>query len=502
MAFEKMLLDEGLVDPASTGLKDSQINEGVFAKGLTSIMISGEPGRLGQMNDPKQSEVAGDVEAILVPTESGKTRSYGLLEALAIPKVSQHKEAALEFIKWFTSKDWQMENYASGFLPTRTSALAALNEEGKLISGDALVEESKYVEPLFPQGTPTWYPQFSSAVNTAINSVAKGEVTGRPGDEEHRRSDRAGDGSMTAVASTGTATKHGAAGNGDAMLGILLVAPILITMASLVFYPLVETVWDSLHRVNPMQPGTPFVGLANYTYMLRDPQFGNAWVNTFIYVVLAVAAETIFGVLAAALINQVKHGRKWLLAAVILPWALPGVVNAVIWLWIYQPGAGLLNGILTAFGLPFENHVWFNEHASAIIAVTVVHVWRMMPLTVVIVLAAMQSIPDHLYEAARIDGASRTQMFVDDHAAADQERHRRGDDQRDGLRLQPVRRGMGARRFQPRDAAGAGPDLPRDLPEPALLLRHGDVAGDHRRRPADVAGLRPPRLSQHPVRLT
>lgn len=177
MAFEKMLLDEGLVDPASTGLKDSQINEGVFAKGLTSIMISGEPGRLGQMNDPKQSQVAGNVEAILVPTVSGKPRSYGLLEALAIPKVSQHKGAALEFIKWFTSKQWQMENYANGFLPTRTSALAALNKEGKLISGDALVEESKYVEPLFPQGTPTWYPQFSSAVNTAINSVAKGEVT-------------------------------------------------------------------------------------------------------------------------------------------------------------------------------------------------------------------------------------------------------------------------------------------------------------------------------------
>ncbi len=177
MAFEQMLLKEGLVDPASTGLKDSQINEGVFAKGLTSIMISGEPGRLGQMNDPKQSDVAGQVEAIVVPTVSGKTRSYGLLEALAIPKVSQHKEAALAFIKWFTSKQWQMENYANGFLPTRTSALAALNDEGKLISGNALVEESKYVEPLFPQGTPTWYPQFSSAVNTAINSVAKGEVT-------------------------------------------------------------------------------------------------------------------------------------------------------------------------------------------------------------------------------------------------------------------------------------------------------------------------------------
>jgi len=176
MAFEKQLLDDGLVDPASTGLRDSQINEGMFAKGVTSIMISGEPGRLGMLNDPALSQVVGQVEAILVPTVSGKTRSYGLLEALAIPKVSQNQEAALAFIKWFTSKDFQIEN-SSIALPTRTSALAALNEAGKLKSGDVLVEESKYVEPLFPQGTPTWYPQFSSAVNGAINGVAKGQVT-------------------------------------------------------------------------------------------------------------------------------------------------------------------------------------------------------------------------------------------------------------------------------------------------------------------------------------
>lgn len=177
MAYEAQLLKDGLVDPASTGLRDAEINDSMFAKGLTSIMISGEPGRLGQMNDPAQSQVAGQVQAILVPTASGTTRSYGLLEALAVPKVSQHQEAAIEFVKWFTSKDFQVENYANGVLPTRTSALDELNKAGKLQSGDALVEESKYVEALFPQGTPTWYPQFSSAVNAAINAVAKGQVT-------------------------------------------------------------------------------------------------------------------------------------------------------------------------------------------------------------------------------------------------------------------------------------------------------------------------------------
>jgi multiple sugar transport system permease protein len=216
---------------------------------------------------------------------------------------------------------------------------------------------------------------------------------------------------MTAVAVPEVQPGQRAAGNGDAVLGYCMIAPLIITMAALVFFPVVATVWDSLHRVNPMQPGTPFVGLTNYINMFSDADLKRSWSNTFIYVAIAVTAETVFGVLAAALINQVKIGRKWLLAAVILPWALPAVVNAVIWLWIYQPGAGLLNGILTAFGLPFDNHVWFNDRASALVAVTVVHVWRMMPLTVVIALAAMQGIPDHLYEAARIDGATRSQMF-------------------------------------------------------------------------------------------
>src|SRR3954469_14524915 len=98
LAFELMLLKEGLVDPASTGLKDSQINEDMFANGIVSVMISGEPGRLGSFNDPKNSKVAGQIAAIMVPTASGKTRSFGLPEALGIPKVSKNREAAIAFV--------------------------------------------------------------------------------------------------------------------------------------------------------------------------------------------------------------------------------------------------------------------------------------------------------------------------------------------------------------------------------------------------------------------
>ena len=77
-------------------------------------------------------------------------------------------------------------------------------------------------------------------------------------------------------------------------------------MVGLVFYPLLATTWDSLHRVDPLQQGTPFVGLANYTRMFSDAEVGRSWFNTFVYVFLAVVFETVFGVLAAALINQVK----------------------------------------------------------------------------------------------------------------------------------------------------------------------------------------------------
>ncbi|RVD00270.1 sugar ABC transporter permease, partial [Mesorhizobium sp. M2A.F.Ca.ET.029.05.1.1] len=136
-----------------------------------------------------------------------------------------------------------------------------------------------------------------------------------------------------------------------------------------------------------------------------------AWLNTFKYVVIAVFAETVLGVLAASLINQLKSGRQWVLAAVVLPWALPGVVSGVIWQWIYSPGPGLLNGLLVMIGLDYEGHLWFNNSTSAMLAVSVVHIWRMLPLTIVIVLAAMQSIPGDLYEAARMDGASRLVMF-------------------------------------------------------------------------------------------
>jgi multiple sugar transport system permease protein len=204
---------------------------------------------------------------------------------------------------------------------------------------------------------------------------------------------------------TGNAGKGRVGSQTDAVLGFLLTLPILLTMVALVFYPLLVTMWDSLHRVKPTRPGTPFIGLENYAAIFNDGATISAWTNSAIYVVIAVIAETVFGIAAALLLNRIKRGRRWLLAIVILPWALPGVVNSVMWLWIFNPAAGLLNGALASFGFDFENHLWFTGRVSSIAMVSVVHVWRMMPLTIVIILAALQSIPQELYDASRMDGA-------------------------------------------------------------------------------------------------
>lgn len=199
--------------------------------------------------------------------------------------------------------------------------------------------------------------------------------------------------------------------NGEAGLGLAFAIPIIVVMGGLVFMPLMTTLIDSLYRVEPMRPGTPFVGLGNYVALAADPNVRLAWINTFIYVVIAVVLETIGGLGAALLLNRVRYGRRWLLAAVILPWCLPPVVNAVVWLWIYNPSYGLLNGILQTFGIISENKVWFNDRETALFLVALVHVWRMMPLTAIILLAALQSIPADLYEAAKLDGAGPLKAF-------------------------------------------------------------------------------------------
>ncbi|MGQ9364919.1 carbohydrate ABC transporter permease [Azospirillum sp. ST 5-10] len=197
----------------------------------------------------------------------------------------------------------------------------------------------------------------------------------------------------------------------EVVLAAALVVPIVVIMGGLVFWPLATSALDSLYRIDPMRPGTPFVGLRNYADLVTDGNVRASWINTLAYVAMAVTLETAGGLGAALLLNRVRYGRQWLLAITVLPWCLPPVVNAVVWMWIFNPSYGLLNHVLLGLGLLSERKVWFNDQATALFLISLVHVWRMMPLTAVILLAALQSIPRDLYEAARLDGAGPFKCF-------------------------------------------------------------------------------------------
>jgi multiple sugar transport system permease protein len=198
---------------------------------------------------------------------------------------------------------------------------------------------------------------------------------------------------------------------GEASLGIAFVIPMVVIMGGLVLLPLLSTMIDSVYNVSPMRAGTPFVGFKNYIDLFSNTTVNQSWRNTFYYVVLAVVLETAGGLATALLLNKVQIGRRWLLAAVVLPWCLPPVVNAVVWMWIYNPSYGLLTGVLHSTGLMTGPSLFFNDRYVMLFLVTLVHVWRMMPLTAIILLAALQSIPKDLYQAARLDGASSFKCF-------------------------------------------------------------------------------------------
>lgn len=177
MEFEIEALKAGLIDPAATGLKDVEIQE-LFKSGRISFDVAGWAGNVAVYSDKAKSQVSEHVEAALMPSVTGKSRTFGLPGAVGIPVSAADPEAGLAFIAWLLKPENQTQSYLQlGNLPTRTSVLEKLNADGKLASGDVLLQQAATVEPLFAQGTPGWYPEFSSAVATFLNQAAKGQIT-------------------------------------------------------------------------------------------------------------------------------------------------------------------------------------------------------------------------------------------------------------------------------------------------------------------------------------
>jgi multiple sugar transport system permease protein len=191
--------------------------------------------------------------------------------------------------------------------------------------------------------------------------------------------------------------------------GWALVAPAVAMLGLVVLYPAVWVIWLSLHRSMPIFGVHRFVGLSNFHDLAADPQFAVALGNTVLFVVASVGLELLLALPAAVLLDGISRGRGVLRVIVLVPWAIPTVVSARMWEWIYQPDYGVLNHILKSL-LGISPH-WLGDPALALWSAIVMDVWKTAPFVVLILLAGLASIPGELYEAARVDGASRWQVF-------------------------------------------------------------------------------------------
>jgi ABC-type sugar transport system permease subunit len=148
--------------------------------------------------------------------------------------------------------------------------------------------------------------------------------------------------------------------------------------------------------------------------VLRDARFWTSVRITGIYALLAVSLEIVLGFLIALMLNREFRGRGVVRMLALLPWAIPAVVNGIMWKWILNPRYGALNGLLLQLGIiksPNDYIVWLGNPTLALIMVVLADVWKETPFIMLLFLAALQTIPKDLYEAARVDGAGRLRIL-------------------------------------------------------------------------------------------
>ena len=196
------------------------------------------------------------------------------------------------------------------------------------------------------------------------------------------------------------------------ILPYLLLAPMILIMGVLVFYPIAATFSYSLKKWKLTAPGDiRFIGFDNYKNILKSESFWYSLQNTLFLLVLVVVATSILGVLVSLFLNIQVKGAGILLAIAVLPWALPPYVNGILWKFVFHSGYGFMNRVLIGLGMADKPVEWLTSRWMLLVVVAIVVVWRSVPFMALVCLAGRQSIPHGLYEAAKIDGAGTFQIF-------------------------------------------------------------------------------------------
>jgi multiple sugar transport system permease protein len=192
---------------------------------------------------------------------------------------------------------------------------------------------------------------------------------------------------------------------------LLLLLPLLAVLLGVIGWPLLDTFWLSFTNTALGGITGEFVGFANYAHAFRSPGFWKAIGVTALFTIFTVGTEMILGLGVGLLLDMDLKGRNLLRALLIVPWALPTVVNAMAWRVIYNPDFGALDALLLQLGLIDQYKSWLGDPAAAIYFIGIADIWKTFSLVALITLAGLQSVSRDLREAAEIDGAGAFSRF-------------------------------------------------------------------------------------------
>ena len=187
--------------------------------------------------------------------------------------------------------------------------------------------------------------------------------------------------------------------------------PALILIFFFIFIPILWGLYISFTDYSLLNPSFQFIGLKNYMEVLTSYNFLKSILTTFEFMVISMLIEFPIGLGIALLLNEEFKGKKITVALSLIPWSIPMVVNSLLWLWIYDPQYGLLNGILYWLGIKEYNKLWLGNPQIAMFALIIADSWQVIPFHVLFFLAGLQSIPKTYYEASAIDGANSLKRF-------------------------------------------------------------------------------------------
>jgi multiple sugar transport system permease protein len=195
----------------------------------------------------------------------------------------------------------------------------------------------------------------------------------------------------------------------------MLLSPTFVVLALVILYPLIAAIRESLYQRQDgvdesgfVVEGDKFVGVDNYAAVFSGEtaeRFWNAFYNTTFFTVIGVTIEVVLGVAMALVMHHALRGKGLVRASILVPWAVPTAMSALLWQWIFQAG-GVANSIL-----PGEAVLWTTEGFHAKVAVLIADTWKTAPFVGLLVLAGLQMIPNEVYEAARVDGANAWSRF-------------------------------------------------------------------------------------------